>query len=243
MKSLEIIGYKRANLGKSDAKHLRSEGSVPCVLYGGQDQVHFHSPMILFRDLVYTPEAHTVDLNIEGNEYKAKLQDIQFHPVSEIILHADFLEIFDDKPIKMNIPVRTKGIAPGVADGGKLYINQRHLLVQALPADMPDEIVLEVGRLQLGKSIKVADIEAIGYEILTSDLISVISVETPRILRTKSLEEELAEEEAALLEAEEAALLEGEEGAEGAAGAEGGAAKEGGGEAPKDGGDESKGKG
>lgn len=233
MKSLEIIGYNRANLGKSDAKHLRSEGNVPCVLYGGKEQVHFHSPMILFRDLVYTPEAHTVDLNIEGNEYKALLQDIQFHPVSEIILHADFLEISDDKPIKINIPIRTKGIAPGVADGGKLYINQRHLLIQALPADMPDEIAIDVSRLSLGKSIKVADIKAVGYEILTSDLISVISVETPRVLRAKSLEDELAEEEAALalLEGEE-----GEEGAEGAEGGEGGAPKEGGGEAPKEGG-------
>ncbi|HZX73345.1 MAG TPA: 50S ribosomal protein L25, partial [Cyclobacteriaceae bacterium] len=97
MKTIEIIGYKRANLGKSDAKLIRAEGSVPCVLYGGDEQVHFYSPMILFRDLVYTNEAHFVHLNIEGDECQAILQEVQFHPVSEIMLHADFLKIGNDR--------------------------------------------------------------------------------------------------------------------------------------------------
>ena len=114
MKTVEIIGYNRANLGKSESKKLRAEGSVPSVLYGGKEQIHFHSPMILFRDLVYTPEARFVNLNIEGHQTKAVLQDIQFHPVSEVILHADFLELFDDKPVTMDIPLRTVGNAPGV---------------------------------------------------------------------------------------------------------------------------------
>ena len=100
MKTVEIIGYKRANLGKTESKKLRSDSFVPCVVYGGKEQIHFSAPMILFRDLVYTPEARFVELNIEGKITKAILQDIQFHPVSEVILHADFLELFDEKSIK-----------------------------------------------------------------------------------------------------------------------------------------------
>lgn len=240
MKQIEIIGYERANLGKTEAKQLRNEGNVPCVMYGGKEQVHFHSPMILFRDLVYTPDAYMVNLNIEGNEYQAILQDVQFHPVSDVIVHADFLEVSDQKPIKINIPVRTTGTAPGVQDGGKLYVNQRHLLIKALPADMPDEILLDVSKLMLGKSIKVVDLKSDGFEILTSDLISVASVETPRAMRGKSVDEELAEAaaEAALLEGGEVA--EGAEGEEGAEGTDGGPAKEGGGEAPKEGGESKK---
>jgi len=112
METIEIIGYKRANLGKQNSKKLREEGNVPCVVYGGKEQIHFHSPMILFRDLVYTPGANFVKLNIEGVEKDAILQDIQFHPVSETILHADFLELQDDKKVKMEIPVKIIGNSP-----------------------------------------------------------------------------------------------------------------------------------
>lgn len=122
MKTVEIIGYYRANLGKTESKRLRGESFVPCVMYGGKEQIHFSSPMILFRDLVYTPEACFVELNIEGDIKKAILQDIQFHPVSEVILHADFLELFDEKMVKMSIPIRTVGVAPGVQTGGKLVM-------------------------------------------------------------------------------------------------------------------------
>src|SRR6188474_3144951 len=140
MKTIEIIGYKRANLGKSDAKLIRAEGSVPCVLYGGNEQVHFYAPMILFRELVYTNEAHFVHLNIEGEEGQAILQEVQFHPVSEIILHADFLRIGEDRKIKMNIPVRFVGIAKGLSKGGTLVGKKNSLKVYAFPKDMPDHI-------------------------------------------------------------------------------------------------------
>src|ERR1044071_2160229 len=103
MKTIEIIGYRRANLGKSDAQKVRDDGNVPCVLYGGNEQVHFSAPMILFRDLIYTNEAHFVHLNIEGEECQAILQEVQFHPVSEILLHADFLRFFGDLMIKIKI--------------------------------------------------------------------------------------------------------------------------------------------
>lgn len=189
MKTLEIIGYKRANLGKSEAKRLRAESYVPGVLYGGDEQVHFYSPMILFRDLVYTPKAHFVTLNIEGTEYSCILQDIQFHPVSEIILHADFLLLKDDKEVKMDIPVKTVGVAPGIQAGGKLVMKQRKLSVKALPANMPDYIEVDISKLGLGKSTKVGEIKTDNYEILNSPLVSVASVEVPRALRGKSAAE------------------------------------------------------
>src|SRR6187399_2878377 len=109
MKTIEIIGYRRANLGKSDAQKVREEGNVPCVLYGGNEQVHFYSPVILFRDLIYTNEAHFVHLNIEGEEFEAIMQEVQFHPVSELIFHVDFLRVSTDRKIKMQIPMRLVG--------------------------------------------------------------------------------------------------------------------------------------
>ena len=120
MKTIDLIGYKRDVQGKKMVKALRQDAQVPCVLYGGKDTVHFHMPMILFRDLVYTPEVYLVNLNIEGDEYHCILQDIQFHPVSEIILHADFLQLFDDKKVKVEIPVKFSGTSPGIQKGGKL---------------------------------------------------------------------------------------------------------------------------
>jgi large subunit ribosomal protein L25 len=190
MKTVEIIGYNRANLGKAEVKKLRSESNVPCVLYGGKEQVHFFSPMILFKDLVYTAEARFVTLNIEGDERKAILQDIQFHPVSETILHADFLELFDDKEIKLNIPMRMIGTAPGVQKGGKLIQKLRHLSVKAKPVDMPEFIDVDVTTLDLGKTIKVSSLPKAKYTILNSQLVSIASVEVPRALKGKTPGEE-----------------------------------------------------
>ncbi|MGB3464372.1 MAG: 50S ribosomal protein L25/general stress protein Ctc, partial [Cyclobacteriaceae bacterium] len=197
MKTLEIIGYKRANLGKSESKRLRAESNVPCVLYGGDEQVHFYSPMILFRDLVYTPKAHFVNLDIEGTEYRCILQDIQFHPVSEMILHADFLLLNDKKEVTMEIPVKTVGVAPGIQAGGKLVMKQRKLSIRATPDKMPDTIDVDISGLTLGKSTKVGEIDAKGYTIINNPLVSVASVEVPRALRGKSAAELEAEEEEA----------------------------------------------
>ncbi len=183
MRTVEIIGYKRANLGKAEAKRLRSESQVPCVLYGGKEQIHFSSPMILFRDLVYTPEAAFVKLNIEGNEYSAILQDIQFHPVSEVILHADFLALSDDKYIKMDIPVKFTGTSPGIIQGGKLVVKLRKVRIKALPANMPEAITMDVSNLQLGKSLKVASIETNEFEILNSPRVTLASIQIPRALK------------------------------------------------------------
>ncbi len=201
MKTLEIIGYHRANLGTKSSKDLRRDGNVPCVLYGGEKQVHFHAPMILFRELVYTPNIHKVLLNVEGDEYECILQDIQFHPVSEIILHADFLQVFEDKAIKMDVPVKYVGNAPGVIAGGRLVSKLNKLKVSAVPAKMPDYIEVDISELELGKSIKVGALTATEFEILNSDRSPIASVELTRAQRGKQSgggegEEEETEEEA-----------------------------------------------
>tara|TARA_Y100001949_G_scaffold50833_1_gene42611 strand:- start:287 stop:982 length:696 start_codon:yes stop_codon:yes gene_type:complete len=189
METIEIIGYKRANLGKKDSKKLREDGNVPCVIYGGDEQIHFHAPMILFRDLVYTPGANFVKLNIEGLEIDAILQDIQFHPVSEIILHADFLQLKDDKKIKMEIPVKIIGDSPGVQQGGKILMRIRKLSLMAYPKNMPSFVEVDISGLELGKSIKVEELLSEDYDILNSPLVSVVSVNIPRV-KIEVLEEE-----------------------------------------------------
>ena len=196
MKIVEIIGYKRANLGKTESKRLRGESFVPCVVYGGKEQIHFSAPMILFRDVVYTPEARFVELNIEGEIKKAILQDIQFHPVSEVILHADFLELFDDKPIKMSIPVVTQGIAPGIQTGGRLIMKMPRVMIKSLPKDMPESINVDISKLELGKTIKVGDLAPQEYEVLTNPMVSICSVDVPRAMKGKTEEEEEAAEAA-----------------------------------------------
>ncbi len=180
MKTIEIIGYRRANLGKSDSQKVREEGNVPCVLYGGDKQVHFYSPVILFRDLVYTNEAHFVHLNIEGEECQAIMQEIQFHPVSEIILHVDFLRITDERKIKMDIPVRLVGQAPGVAKGGTLVRKRASLKVLAFGKDMPDHIDVDCSALDFHHAVKVADMKMANLEFLDPKMAAIASVEVPR---------------------------------------------------------------
>ena len=190
MKTVEIIGYRRVNLGKADAQKLRDEGLVPCVLYGGDEQIHFYSPMILFRELVYTNEAHFVHLNIEGEECQAILQEVQFHPVSEIILHADFLRISEERKIKMNIPIRLVGEAPGVTKGGTLVRKRAALKVYGFPKDMPDHIDVDVSTLDFHHAVKVADLKMEGLEFMDPKASPVAVVEVPRA--AKVLEEAAA---------------------------------------------------
>ncbi len=212
MKTIEIIGYKRANLGKSEAKKLRTEANVPCVLYGGEKQVHFHAPMILFRELIYTRDAHFVNLNIEGEEYQAILQDIQFHPVSEIILHADFFQLFKGKKIKMHIPVKLTGQSPAVTEGGVLIHKRRKLHVLALPKNMPSHIEVDISNLLFKHSVKVQDVEGGEYEILDTKIASIAVVEIPRALKAAT-DEEAEEGEG---EGEEGEATEGGESSEAA---------------------------
>jgi large subunit ribosomal protein L25 len=180
MKTIEIVGYRRANLGKAESQRLRNDGYVPCVVYGGNEQVHFYAPMILFRDLVYTNEAHFVHLNVEGEESKAILQEVQFHPVSEIILHADFLKIADDRKIKMSIPVRLVGKAKGVDKGGALVRKRAALKVAGFSKDMPDHIDVDVTELDFHHAVKVSDMKMAGLEFLDPKQSAIAAVEVPR---------------------------------------------------------------
>lgn len=202
MKEVEIIGFKRANLGKAEASKIREDGNIPGVLYGGEEVIHFYAPAIQFRAALYTDQACFIRVNIEGYETRAIVQETQWHPVSESLLHVDLLELHVGKSVKMNIPVRTVGVAPGVAAGGTLIIKNPRLSIKALPKNMPEHIEVDVSELQMGKAIKVGSLETKDFEFLTSPIVTVVNVAIPRALRGKT-EEELAEEEAA--EAAEAA--------------------------------------
>jgi large subunit ribosomal protein L25 len=224
MKTVEIIGYRRANLGKNDSQKVREEGNVPCVLYGGDNQVHFYAPVILFRDLVYTNEAHFVHLNIEGEECQAIMQEVQFHPVSEIILHVDFLRISDSRKIKMDIPTRLVGQAKGVEKGGLLVRKRASLKVYAFPKDMPDHIDIDCSDLDFHHAIKVGDMKIANLEFLDPKAAAIAAVEVPRAAK-------MAEETAAAAPAEGAAAAPAAGAAAPAAGAPAADAKKA--EAPK----------
>jgi large subunit ribosomal protein L25 len=183
MKKLEIVGYRRANLGRTESQNLRAQGYVPSVLYGGQEQVHFYAPTMLYRDLLTTPDIFEVTLNIEGDEYKAILQDTQFHPVNDMIIHADFLEIVPGKEIKVDVPIKLTGTSTGVIKGGKLNQKLRKLRVQGLAENIPDYIEVNVTDLDLGKSVKVSAIKSDNFTILSQPSNPVASVDIPRALR------------------------------------------------------------
>lgn len=183
MKQVEIIGYNRANLGKKGSKDLRLDSNVPCVLYGGESQLHFHVPMFLFRDIIYTGVACTVLLNLEGKQYPCVVQEVQFHPINEMLLHVDFLLLDPKKPVKMNIPIKFEGTSPGVIKGGKLVQKVSTLQVKALPANLPDFIPVDISKLELAKSVKVGEIKAENFTILNAKSIPVCTITIPRSLK------------------------------------------------------------
>jgi len=184
MKTIEIIGFKRANLGKKDARLLREETNVPCILYGGKEQVAFHTPAFLLRDLVYTPNVHKVALTVDGKKTECIMQDIQFHPVNEMILHVDFLELDDKKAVKMDIPVKFVGTSPGVMQGGRLAQKLMKIKIKALPKDLPDFIEVDISSLQIGKSVRISDIKTPNVVLLQNSSLPIATVETTRALKS-----------------------------------------------------------
>jgi large subunit ribosomal protein L25 len=180
MKTIEINGTKRSQISKQEVKSLRSNGQVPCVLYGGEQQLHFSVAAAEFKGLIYTPEVHIVKLNIDGTNYSATLQDTQFHPVNDAILHVDFLQVFEDKPLNLNIPVRLTGVSEGVRAGGKLVLKGRRLRVKALPKQMPDSITVDITGLKIGGNIRVKEISAEGVIFLDSPSNVVVAVKMTR---------------------------------------------------------------
>ena len=182
MKSITIKGSKRESVGKVATKALRNAGQVPCVLYGGETPVHFAADERAFAKLVCTPNAHTVVVDLGDNgTFNAILQDIQFHPVSDKILHIDFYQLFDDKEVSMDIPVVLKGAAPGVLNsGGVLSRNKRKLRVRAIPTNLPDTIEADISGLELGNKLYVTELANEAFKFLHPDNTVVCQVRTSR---------------------------------------------------------------
>ncbi|MCF6180568.1 50S ribosomal protein L25/general stress protein Ctc [Lutibacter sp.] len=193
MKSITIKGSKRESVGKVATKALRNAEKVPCVLYGGDKPLHFSADEISFKKLVYTPNVYTAKIELDGETYNAILQDIQFHPVSDKILHVDFYQLFDDKLVAMNIPVRLIGNAPGVLNGGSLRFPMRKLHVRALPEDLPDFINADISELRIGSKVYVTELENEKFTILHPDNTVVAQVRTARA----AIEDEVVDEEGA----------------------------------------------
>ena len=217
MKTLAISAKLRKGIGKSDSKALRNQGNVPCVLYGGEKQVCFYAHENDFRNLVYAPDVFIVELEIEGEKYRAVMQDLQFHPVTDKLLHIDFLQIFDNKEVTVNIPVRLTGNAVGIRNGGILSFRRRKIITKAIPANLPDYIEIDIEDIEIGQSVYIKELRVDEYTFLAPDNAVVVGV---RMARELIIEEE--EEE----ELEEGAIAEGEEGptegeAEGASAEEG----------------------
>ena len=180
MKSITITGSKRESVGKVSTKALRNAGKVPCVLYGGDKPLHFSADEVSFKKLVYTANVYTATIELEGAKYHAILQDIQFHPVSDKILHVDFYQLFDDKMVTMEIPVRLVGTSPGVINGGSLRFAMRKLSVRALPADLPDFINADISKLRIGHKLFVTALADEKFTILHPDNTVVVQVRTAR---------------------------------------------------------------
>ena len=180
MKSITIKGSERENVGKKATKAVRDAGMVPCVIYGGNQPVHFVADERAFKDLVYTPNAHTVVVELNGTSYNVIMQDIQFHPVSDKILHIDFFQLSDDKEIVMEVPVKITGTSPGVLLGGVLRLNQRRLKVKALPKDLPDFVEANISKLEMGNKLYITKLEAKDFKFMHPDNTVVCQVRISR---------------------------------------------------------------
>jgi len=192
MKTIEIKGTFRTELGKKSSKLIRRAGSVPCVIYGKEKNIHFHAPELSFKNLVYTPAAHLVKLRIEDKEYDAVLKDMQFHPVKDNILHADFIEIHDNKSVVINIPIKVSGDSVGVIAGGKLSIKRRTLKVKGLAKDLPEALPIDITNLKIHEGLKVGDLSYDKIELLDPKKSMVLTIATSRVAQ-KSDEEVAAE--------------------------------------------------
>ncbi len=181
MKSITINGSQRESVGKVSSKALRNAGQVPCVLYGGDQPLHFSAEEPAFKNLIYTPDVHTVEIVLEdGKKQPAILQDIQFHPVNDKILHVDFYRLFEDKEITLEVPVKIIGKAPGILSGGTLVLNNRKLKIKALPKNLPDFVEADINGLEMGNRLYVTELKADNFKILHPDNTVVCQVKVSR---------------------------------------------------------------
>ena len=183
MKTFQIKGTARLAVGKKSNKALRVQDLVPCVIYGGDKVVHFQAHENEFRKLIYTPKVYQTEIDVDGVVYKAFMQALQFHPVTDKLLHIDFLEIRENVPVKLQIPVRLNGYAKGIQQGGRLKANLRTLKAKGFSKDFPDEIVIDVTELNLSESIRVGDVHVQGIEILNVKSVPVATVVVTRAAR------------------------------------------------------------
>ena len=183
MKSIELKGTIRESVGKKDSKAIRSNEDVPCVLYGGKDYVYFSVVEKDLKEIIYTPKVYMIALDINGKKHLAKIQDVQYHPVSDAPLHIDFYEVSDDKKIEIQVPVRVEGNSIGVKEGGKLVQDSRKLNIRGLVKNIPDEIVLDITTLGIGKSLRVGDLTHDKVEFLDLKNNPVVSVRLTRAAR------------------------------------------------------------
>ena len=183
MKTIAISGSLRENVGKRDAKGLRYEGKAPAVLYGGKDQVHFAVEITALKDAIYSPEANFVEIDLNGTKTNAIIKELQFHPVTDVLLHVDFLQLDEAKEILMEIPIKLTGVSPGVKMGGKLVQKLRTLRVKALPKDMPQAIEVSIVKLEVGNLFRVRDLQKGDYLVTNTPEDTIVSVGMSRALK------------------------------------------------------------
>lgn len=196
MKSITIKGQERESVGKKSSKAVRDAGMVPCVIYGGGQPVHFAAEDKAFKGLVYTPNAHTVVIELNGKTFNAVLQDIQFHPVTDKIQHIDFYQLHEDKEVVMEIPVRTVGTSPGILVGGVLRLNQRRLKVKALPKHLPDYIDADISELEMGNKLYITKLTTDNFKFLHPDNTVICQVKISRAAMKAAQEAAKAAKEA-----------------------------------------------
>lgn len=180
MKTISLSGSLRENVGKKDAKHLRVEGLVPCVIYGGKEQIHFAAPEKTLINLFNTPDVCYVEIEVNGQNYLTLPQDVQFHKVTESLLHVDFFELNEARAIRMAVPLLLEGSSPGVLKGGKLVKNIRKMKVRALPKNMPEEIVINISKLDVGDQIRVRDIKTENFDFMEAPSTTIVFVKSSR---------------------------------------------------------------
>jgi large subunit ribosomal protein L25 len=190
MKTVSLSGSLRENVGKKDAKTLRYAGKVPCVLYGGEEQVHFQMDQTNFKTILFTPETFIIDIKVGKKTYKALLKDVQYHPVGDHVLHADFFEVNPEKPVVVSLPVKVKGTSPGVIRGGKLKVKLTRLSVKGLISNMPDFIEINISKLNVGQNIKIKNLQFDNLTFLGNSNAVVVEVMAARGIVLADEEEE-----------------------------------------------------
>ena len=190
MKTVSLSGSLRENVGKKDAKTLRYAGKVPCVLYGGEEQVHFQMDQTNFKTILFTPETFIIDIKVSKKTYKALLKDVQYHPVGDHVLHADFFEVNPEKPVVVSLPVKVKGTSPGVIRGGKLKVKLTRLSVKGLISNMPDFIEINISKLNVGQNIKIKNLQFDNLTFLGNSNAVVVEVMAARGIVLADEEEE-----------------------------------------------------